>query len=133
MFKIQTLNSISPVIHEALSAGLYTVSSNEPTPDAILVRSAAMHDMTFPESLLAIARAGAGCFGGCPAWWPRCPRSCASGARRGCCGKRENRKNMNNEEIIYELPSYSRFFTLRSGGKWCIMGEREEGALCRIA
>lgn len=60
MFKIQTLNSISPVIHEALSAGLYTVSSNEPTPDAILVRSAAMHDMTFPESLLAIARAGAG-------------------------------------------------------------------------
>ena len=60
MFKIQTLNSISPVIHEALSADMYTVSDQEPTPDAILVRSAAMHDMELPPSLLAIARAGAG-------------------------------------------------------------------------
>ena len=60
MFKVQTLNSISPVIHEILSAGMYTVSDSEPTPDAVLVRSAAMHEMAFPESLLAIARAGAG-------------------------------------------------------------------------
>ncbi|MBR3106797.1 MAG: 3-phosphoglycerate dehydrogenase [Clostridia bacterium] len=60
MYKIQTLNSISPIIHEVLSAGQYTVSAEEPTPDAILVRSAAMHDMELPESLLAIARAGAG-------------------------------------------------------------------------
>ncbi len=60
MFKIQTLNSISPVIHETLSAGMYTVSDQEPTPDAILVRSAAMHEMELPASLLAIARAGAG-------------------------------------------------------------------------
>ncbi|MBQ9264209.1 MAG: 3-phosphoglycerate dehydrogenase [Clostridia bacterium] len=60
MFKVQTLNSISPVIHESLSAGMYTVSNNEPTPDAILVRSAAMHDLELPASLLAIARAGAG-------------------------------------------------------------------------
>lgn len=60
MFKIQTLNNISPIIHEALSADTYTVSNEEPTPDAILVRSAAMHDMALPDSLLAIARAGAG-------------------------------------------------------------------------
>ena len=60
MYKIQTLNSISPVIHDVLSAGEYVVSNEEPTPDAILVRSAAMHDMELPESLLAIARAGAG-------------------------------------------------------------------------
>ncbi|MBR5109453.1 MAG: 3-phosphoglycerate dehydrogenase [Clostridia bacterium] len=60
MYKIQTLNSISPIIHEVLSAGQYTVSAEEPTPDAILVRSAAMHDMELPDSLLAIARAGAG-------------------------------------------------------------------------
>ena len=60
MYKIQTLNNISPIIHEVLSAGQYTVSAEEPTPDAILVRSAAMHDMTLPDSLLAIARAGAG-------------------------------------------------------------------------
>ena len=60
MYKIQTLNSISPIIHEVLSAGNYMVSAEEPTPDAILVRSAAMHDMVLPDSLLAIARAGAG-------------------------------------------------------------------------
>ena len=60
MYKIKTLNSISPVIHEVLSAGQYVVSNEEPTPDAILVRSAAIHDMELPESLLAIARAGAG-------------------------------------------------------------------------
>ena len=60
MYKIQTLNSISPVIHDVLSADQYVVSNEEPTPDAILVRSAAMHDMELPESLLAIARAGAG-------------------------------------------------------------------------
>ena len=60
MYKIQTLNNISPIIHEALSANMYTVSSEEPTPDAILVRSAAMHDMALPDSLLAVARAGAG-------------------------------------------------------------------------
>ena len=60
MFKIQTLNSISPIIHDTLSAGQYIVSAEEPTPDAILVRSASMHEMALPDSLLAIARAGAG-------------------------------------------------------------------------
>ena len=60
MYKIQTHNSISPVIHEILSADTYTVANEEPTPDAILVRSAAMHDMELPDTLLAIARAGAG-------------------------------------------------------------------------
>ena len=60
MYKIQTFNNISPIIHEVLSADQYTVSAEEPTPDAILVRSAAMHDMVLPDSLLAVARAGAG-------------------------------------------------------------------------
>ena len=60
MFKVQTLNKISPIVHEALSADSYTISDTEPTPDAILVRSAAMHDMELPDSLLAVARAGAG-------------------------------------------------------------------------
>ena len=60
MYKIQTLNNISPIIHEVLSADQYTVSAEEPTPDAILVRSANMHDMEIPENVLAIARAGAG-------------------------------------------------------------------------
>ena len=60
MYKIQTLNAISDVIYTQLSADKYTVSKDEPVPDAILVRSAAMHDMEFGPELLAIGRAGAG-------------------------------------------------------------------------
>ena len=60
MFKIQTLNAISDIIHTQLSADQYTVSKDEPVPDAILVRSAAMHDMEFGDNLMAIGRAGAG-------------------------------------------------------------------------
>ncbi len=60
MFKIQLLNAISPVIHESLSAEQYIISENEPTPDGMLVRSASLHETKLPESLLAIARAGAG-------------------------------------------------------------------------
>lgn len=60
MYKIQTLNEISDIIHSQLSADEYTVTRDEPVPDAILVRSADMHSMELPESLLGIARAGAG-------------------------------------------------------------------------
>ena len=60
MYKIQTLNAISDIIHTQLSADKYTVSKDEPVPDAILVRSAAMHDMEFNKELQAIGRAGAG-------------------------------------------------------------------------
>lgn len=60
MYKIQTLNAISDVIHTQLGADTYTIAKDEPTPDGILVRSAAMHDMAFGPELLAIARAGAG-------------------------------------------------------------------------
>ena len=60
MHKIQTLNAISDVIHQHLSAENYLIANEEPVPDGILVRSADMHGMTLPDSLLAIARAGAG-------------------------------------------------------------------------
>ena len=60
MFKIQTLNEISDVIHQCLSAEKYLVAREEPVPDGILVRSATMHDMAMKDNLLAIARAGAG-------------------------------------------------------------------------
>ena len=59
MFNIQTLNKISAAGLSRLGNG-YAVSDDCTAPDAILVRSAAMHDMEMPESLLAIARAGAG-------------------------------------------------------------------------
>ncbi len=60
MYKIQTLNAISDIIYTQLSADTYTVAKEEPVPDGILVRSAAMHDMEFGDNLLGIARAGAG-------------------------------------------------------------------------
>lgn len=60
MFKIQTLNAISDIIHSELSADLYTVAKEEPIPDGILVRSANMYEMPLGDHLLAIARAGAG-------------------------------------------------------------------------
>lgn len=56
---IQTLNKISPIGLDGFGEG-YTVSDNIENPDAILVRSAVMHDMEFGDNLLAIARAGAG-------------------------------------------------------------------------
>ncbi|MBQ5771930.1 MAG: phosphoglycerate dehydrogenase [Clostridia bacterium] len=59
MMNIQLLNKIAAVGLAELGEG-YTVGDNVNDPDGILVRSAAMHDMTFGESLKAIARAGAG-------------------------------------------------------------------------
>ena len=60
MFKIKTLNKISPVGLSKFDPANYTYGDDVQNPDAIMVRSAAMHDMELPESLLAIARAGAG-------------------------------------------------------------------------
>ncbi len=59
MAKILTLNKISKIGLADLPAS-YTVSDDEKNPDGIMVRSAKMHDMEMPESLLAIARCGAG-------------------------------------------------------------------------
>ncbi len=60
MFQIQTLNKISPIGMELFDRSKYTWSEDMADPDAILVRSAAMHEMEMPKSLKAIARAGAG-------------------------------------------------------------------------
>ncbi len=59
MFKYHCLNPISSVGLEKFS-DQYVKTENVAEADGILVRSAAMHDMEFTESLLAIARAGAG-------------------------------------------------------------------------
>ena len=59
MFKIATLNKISPVGLSHLTDN-YTVTENIDEANAILVRSQAMHDMEFSDNLLSIARAGAG-------------------------------------------------------------------------
>jgi len=60
MYRIKTFNKISPVGLNRFDPEHYTVSDTEPNEDAILVRSAKLLDYTFPESLLAISRAGVG-------------------------------------------------------------------------
>ncbi len=59
-FKILTLNNISVRGLERLPRDRYEVASEIGNPDAVLVRSALMHDMTLPASVKAIGRAGAG-------------------------------------------------------------------------
>ncbi len=60
MYNIQTLNKISTVGTDIFDKTKYAISDAPDNPDAIMVRSAKMHDMTFGSNLLAIARAGAG-------------------------------------------------------------------------
>ena len=60
MYTIKTLNAISPVGLAKLPANLFEVDNETDAPQGILVRSADMHGAPLPESLLAIARAGAG-------------------------------------------------------------------------
>ncbi|MDR3344755.1 MAG: 3-phosphoglycerate dehydrogenase [Oscillospiraceae bacterium] len=60
MFTIQTRNKISATGLAALTPDAYTVADAHDNPDAIIVRSASLHDDTFGTKLLAVARAGAG-------------------------------------------------------------------------
>lgn len=60
MYNIQMLNKIAPCGTNLLDKAKYNVSLEAENPDAIMVRSAVMHDMEFGDNLLAIARAGAG-------------------------------------------------------------------------
>lgn len=59
MYNVLTLNRIAPIGTDRLGSN-YSYGNEVENPDAILVRSAAMHDMEFADNLLAIARAGAG-------------------------------------------------------------------------
>lgn len=59
-FKIQTLNKISAAGLNLLDRDNYEIASEMNNPDAILVRSADMHQMSLSENVKAVARAGAG-------------------------------------------------------------------------
>ncbi len=59
MKRIHCLNAISKYGTDLLTGG-YELTEQMDGADGVLVRSAAMHDMELPDSLLAIARAGAG-------------------------------------------------------------------------
>lgn len=60
MFNIKTYNKISKVGLTEFDANKYAIADEIDAPQGAIVRSAALHDVDFPESLLAIARAGAG-------------------------------------------------------------------------
>ena len=60
MFRIKTLNKISPAGLSVLDQTRFTVNSDVEQEDGVLVRSADMHEYQFPQSLRCIARAGAG-------------------------------------------------------------------------
>ncbi|MCQ2455491.1 MAG: phosphoglycerate dehydrogenase [Clostridia bacterium] len=59
MFKIKTYNKISKIGLSVFDEK-YTIGDEVENPDGAIVRSAALHDVEFPNSLKAIARAGAG-------------------------------------------------------------------------
>ena len=60
MFNILTLNKISKLGLDKLDSAKYTCADSIEAPDAILVRSASMHEMELDANTVAIARAGAG-------------------------------------------------------------------------
>ncbi len=57
--RIRTYNAISPLGLDRLPAS-YEVGSDIEDPEGVLVRSADLHKVTLPDSVLAVARAGAG-------------------------------------------------------------------------
>lgn len=60
MYKVLTLNNISVTGLQRLPRDRYEVASEIGHPDAILLRSFKMHDMEIPDTVSAVARAGAG-------------------------------------------------------------------------
>ena len=60
MYNVQTLNKISEKGLQYLNPTTFAIADEMDNPDGIIVRSFEMKDMELPESLLAIARAGAG-------------------------------------------------------------------------
>ncbi len=60
MYQVKLYNKISPVGLELFDKEKYAYSEDMADYDAVLVRSAKLHDVAFPEKLKCIARAGAG-------------------------------------------------------------------------
>jgi D-3-phosphoglycerate dehydrogenase len=60
MFNVRTYNRISPLGLGLFDAQRYNLGEGLENPDAFILRSQKLHDVALPDSLLAIARAGAG-------------------------------------------------------------------------
>ncbi|WP_413537391.1 3-phosphoglycerate dehydrogenase family protein [Enterococcus malodoratus] len=59
MFQIKTFNAIAPEGMARFDKENYRINESE-EPDGIILRSQKLHDYAFPESVLGVARAGAG-------------------------------------------------------------------------
>lgn len=109
MYNILTLNKISASGLANFDAKKFACADNFESPDAIIVRSAAMHDMEFASNILAVARAGAG-VNNIPI--DRCTES-------GICVFNTPGANAN---AVKELVICSLFLASRkivAGSKWC--------------
>ena len=60
MKNIKLMNKIAKIGTDIFEDNLFSFTDSDTEYDAIMVRSAALHDTVFPKSLAAIARAGAG-------------------------------------------------------------------------
>ena len=60
MKNIKLMNKIAKIGTDVFDKAVYNVSDSVENPDAIMVRSANLHEVAFGDNLLAIARAGAG-------------------------------------------------------------------------
>ena len=60
MKEILKLNEISSKVNDILTADSYNVTADAKNPQAIILRSFSMHDFDTPDSVVAVARAGAG-------------------------------------------------------------------------
>ncbi len=59
-FQIKTLNAISKIGLNRLPEDTFVVGNEFESPDALLLRSASLHGVEIPDTVLAVARAGAG-------------------------------------------------------------------------
>jgi len=60
MYRIRTYNQISNIGLSRFPRDRYEISPDVESPDAFILRSQKLHDVPVPDSLLAVARAGAG-------------------------------------------------------------------------
>lgn len=60
MKEILKLNEISSKVNDILTADSYSVTADAKNPEAIILRSFSMHEYDTPQSVVAVARAGAG-------------------------------------------------------------------------
>jgi len=60
MFQIRTYNKIADIGLSRFEKDKYTVGADVAKPDGVVLRSQKLHDEVLPESVIAVARAGAG-------------------------------------------------------------------------